>query len=450
MMANLRRHWTPRAQCLSGLGLAAIVVVSILLRLLQGPAARPDPEAEFVLPTTDEAITFTVCDTVRRGDTFSAVLLRNRVSVQEIGRILEENRRLQLFSPRSLQPGQVLTLTRDEYGRLSRLRFEVSPEEIFVFEDQGGTLAAYPEDIDRELRLRKLEGEIHSTFDEAVLAAGGDYRLSLRMADLFAYDVDFCTEVHKGDAFELLVEERFANGRFLGFGEVLYGRFEGKEADAEAIYFRPEGAKKGAHYDRHGEGLRKAFLKSPLNYRRISSNFAAKRFHPILKTWRPHHGVDYAAAAGTPVVAVADGSVEQCGWRGGYGRVVRLQHAGKTETLYGHLSRFAQGLRSGSKVRQGQVIGFVGMSGLATGPHLHYELLQSGARVDPQRIKNVPAEPIDSTERPAFENWIAQLQDLDRALEPGQVIERFDPREVRQALASLSSVDRLPKNALSP
>ncbi len=414
------------------LGLGLAVVASFLGRS-SDHNARPE-WAEADLAAETEPVYVAASDTVRRGDTFSAVLMRNRVSVQEIGRILEANRRIQYFSPRNLQPGQVVTVTRDEYGRFQKLRMEVSYDEIYVFESRDDSMLAYPEDIDREIRLRKLGGEVHSTFDEALLGAGGDYRLSLKLADLFAYDVDFYTDVHRGDRFEVLVEERYANGRRVGFGEILYGEYVGKEAAAEAVWFKLDGSRKGAHYDMKGQALRKSFLKSPLNYRRISSTFGS-RFHPILKKWRPHHGVDYAAAAGTPVVAVADGSVHSAGWKGGYGKAITLRHAGKSETIYGHLSKFAKDVHSGARVRQGQVIGYVGQTGLATGPHLHYELIQDGKRIDPLKVKNLPAEPIPPADLARFNAWTRQIRDLDESLATGAVLDRFDPRQLPSALA---------------
>jgi len=436
------RHIARRLQWPALVGVTALLCVSVLLRLAQGPRTDlSDSTQSAATLEDDDGGLYTAQDTVRRGDTFSSVLLRNRISVQDIGRILELNRQLQLFSPRALQPGQALTLVRDEYGRFERLRFEISPEEIYVFENREDSLIAFPEEIARELRLRKLAGEVKSSFDEAVLAAGGDSRLAFRVADLLGYDVDFVSEVHKGDHFDLLVEERFANGRFLGFGRILMSEYEGRVAKAQAYYFQPDANKKGGHYAADGSALKKAFLKSPLNFRRISSVFG-KRFHPILKTWRPHHGVDYAASTGTPVVAVADGYIEDAGWSGGYGRLIKLQHAAKTETRYGHLSRFAQGVTRGARVKQGQVIGYVGMSGLATGPHLHYELIQDGQRIDPLSIKNLPAEPIPSSQMDNFADWKAKLKELDDHLLAGQVIERFDPAELPQALAQLNTLEQ--------
>ncbi len=436
------RHIARRLQWPALVGMFALLGLSIALRLVQGNRTDLSDavQANAVLDDED-ADHFTAQDTVRRGDTFSSVLLRNRISVQDIGRILELNRKLQLFSPRALQPGQALSLTRDEYGRFDRLRFEFSPEEIYVFENREDSLVAYPEEIAREIRLRKLGGEIKSSFDEAVLAAGGDSRLAFRVADLLGYDVDFVSEVHKGDRFDLLVEERFANGRFLGFGRILMGDYEGRAAKAQAYYFQNDESKKPGYYAADGSALKKAFLKSPLNFRRISSLFG-RRFHPILKTWRPHHGVDYAAATGTPVVAVADGFVEDAGWSAGYGRLIKVQHASKTETRYGHLSRFAQGISKGSRVKQGQVIGYVGMSGLATGPHLHYELIQGGKRIDPLSIKNLPSEPIPSDQMERFAEWKTKLRELDERLLAGQVIERFDPSELPQALAQLNTLEQ--------
>jgi len=405
------------------------------------PAGDPSLEAEFepIVPDARPAdATTTVTDQVRRGDTFSGLLVRNHLGLQDVARVLDINRRLSLFSPRSLRPGQELTLTRDDYGRLVRLSYRISAEETYVFESRNDSLVAWQVPVEREVRLRKFEGDIETTFHDAIHRAGGDTRLSAKVADIFAYDVDFLTEVHKGDRFSILVEERFADGQPVGYGEVLYGRYEGSKARTSAVWFASSKApSKGGYYDLKGQALRKVFLKSPLNYRRISSTFNKSRYHPILKRYRPHHGVDYAAAEGTPVVAVADGTIEFAGWKGGYGRMLQVKHAGKRGSLYGHLSRLAKGMTRGARVSQGEVIGYVGKTGLATGPHLHFELHENGRQVNPLTLKNVPAEPIPASQQPEFQAYARGLEELDRLMLAGQVLPEFNPARMQVELASL-------------
>jgi murein DD-endopeptidase MepM/ murein hydrolase activator NlpD len=426
------------------IGILPLLGFALLLpSLWRQPQTSPPAKIETEVSEAPlaESPTYTVTDSVRRGDTFSGLLLRNRLSMQDIGRVLDLTRRLQLFSPRSLQPGQELTLTLDDYGRLSRLVFQLSPEETYVYETRRDSLIAFLQPVDRDVRLRKFEGEVETTFDDAVRKAGGDYRLTLKVADVFAYDVDFLTEVHRGDRFSMLVEERFADNKFVGYGEVLYGRYAGAAAKSSACYFRADPARRGGYYDTQGKALKRTFLSSPLNYRRISSLFTSHRFHPILKTYRPHHGVDYAAASGTPVVAVAEGTVSFRGWKGGYGNMLRIRHGGGMETVYGHLSKFANGIRVGSRVSQGQLVGAVGRTGMATGPHLHYEVVQKGAWVNPLSLKNLPGEPINAAQMARFTAYVQNLEQLDKALLVGQVVESFDAVRLDAALAQLQDGD---------
>ena len=371
----------------------------------------------------------TVADTVRRGDTLSGVLLRNRVGVQEIGEILRLMRERELFSPRSLRPGQVLAVSRDVFGAFRELRVEVSREEVLVFDAAGDSIRAGYADLLKETRLRKFEGEIRSSFDEAVRRAGGDYRLTLKVADLMAYDIDFMTQPRVGDRFDLLVEEKFVEGEFLGYGEIVYANYDGSLADCEAFYYRWADDREG-HYLADGRAMKKAFLKSPLNFRRISSHFGS-RFHPIRRVYKHHTGVDYAAAAGTPVVALGDGVVDFCGWKGGYGNAIRIRHNGRMQTLYGHLKGFARGLSRGDRVEQNQVIGYVGKTGLATGYHLHFEMIENGRQIDPLAFDNEPADPIPTENLDAYVSWASRVRALDRDLVSGQIVPSLDPGGAR-------------------
>jgi murein DD-endopeptidase MepM/ murein hydrolase activator NlpD len=409
------RRWSPWL-----LSSAAGVLVLLALRIHGVAPMRDAPSLPGQLAESD-LHTYTESDTVHRGDTLAGLLLRNRMGLQQIERVLREIRTRGYFSPRALMPGQVLEFTRDEGGGLVRLACRVAPGEIYVFDVAGDSLRSFAQAVDSEVRVRKLTGMVQSTFEEAVLAAGGDPRLAGKLADILDCEIDFFTEVRRGDRFSLLVEEKYVEGSFVGYGEVLYGKYKGEEASGSAVYFRPTGGK-GGHYDLEGKSLRRAFLKSPLNYRRISSFFANSRFHPILRTYRPHRGVDYAAAEGTPIVAVADGVVEYAGWKGGYGRFIEIRHDRNHATCYGHLNHFAANVRSGARIKQGEKIGYVGHTGLATGPHLHYEVVENGRSVNPLSMKNLPSEPIAEAQLSDFRRLVAEMASADQGMAAGDLL----------------------------
>lgn len=407
-------------------GSAGLLLLWILR--IHGPIApnesEPKPE-----PPAGALATYTVADTVHRGDTLAGLMLRNRMALTEIERVLREIRTHQYFSPRAILPGQVVEFTRDDAGQLCNIRIRCSPEEIYVFEVSPDSLRSFAQAVDCDVRIRKLAGSIRTTLEEGVLAAGGEVRLAIKLADVLSCEVDFFTEAHKGDEFGFLVEERFVEGAFVGYGEIVYGWYDGKEADAGVAYFRGEGPR-GGYYDLDGKSLRRAFLKSPLNYRRISSHFSKARFHPILKTYRPHHGVDYAAASGTPVVALGDGTVEFAGWKGGYGKYVKIRHNRTHETCYGHLSRFAAGIRAGARIKQGEKIGYVGKTGLATGPHLHFEVIENGRSINPLTMKTVPSEPIPDAKLAEFRQFVADIRRAESQMVAGAILQENEWRDL--------------------
>jgi murein DD-endopeptidase MepM/ murein hydrolase activator NlpD len=262
----------------------------------------------------------------------------------------------------------------------------------------GEELSAELVTRDYETRTAVVAGAIEHSLFEAVEDQGEQDQLALDLADIYAWDVDFNTEIRSGDSFRVAVEKKYLDGAFVRYGRILAAEFVRGDRVLEAL--RHEGARGPGYYDLDGRPLRKAFLRSPLRFTRISSRFSHSRLHPILRVRRPHLGVDYAAPIGTPVAAAADGVVTFAGWQGGYGRSVRLRHANGYETLYGHLSRID--VRRGQRVSQGQRIGAVGRTGLATGPHLDYRMRRDGRFVDPLRVQSPPAEPIPPKERAAF------------------------------------------------
>ncbi len=278
---------------------------------------------------------------------------------------------------------------------------------------EGQALAAQVLTRTYETRVETAAGAITSSLFAAVTDTGEQDQLALDLADIFAWDVDFNTEIQRGDSFRVAVDKLFLDGRFVKYGKIRSAQFVRGERTLRAVRF--EGQRGAGYYAPDGTPLRKAFLRSPLRFTRISSGFTRARLHPVLRTVRPHLGIDFAAPTGTAVNASADGIVTFTGRDGGFGNTVRLRHANGFETLYGHLSRIA--VRKGQRVSQGIRIGAVGQTGLATGPHLDYRMLQNGAFVNPFRVRSAPAEPIDDEERSAFEVARAEaLTLLDRPL----------------------------------
>ncbi|HKJ77578.1 MAG TPA: peptidoglycan DD-metalloendopeptidase family protein, partial [Gammaproteobacteria bacterium] len=277
-----------------------------------------------------------------------------------------------------------------------------------------------------ESRTAHATGTIETSLFEAGREAGLSDRTIMELAYIFGWDVDFALDIRAGDRFTILYEEQFLDGEKLRNGPILAAEFINRGRVVRAVRFTdPSGHTD--YYSPEGRSMRKAFLRSPVDFRRISSRFQRERFHPVLGKKRPHRGVDYAANVGTPIKASGDGKIVFRGWKGGYGRAVILRHGGRYTTLYGHMSRFRGGLRTGSRVKQGQVIGYVGASGLATGPHLHYEFRVNGVHRDPLKVELPKAEPIRKAYRDDFRQaskpLLAQLEVLQRtrvALEEGE------------------------------
>jgi murein DD-endopeptidase MepM/ murein hydrolase activator NlpD len=306
---------------------------------------------------------------------------------------------------RSVRPHAEYRLFTDRQGQVRRFEFQPDAARYFVIERDTTGLKAWREDEPIQYAHRKVEGTVQGSLYASMASRGIAPALVATFCDVFSYDVDFATETRDGDTYELLIEEALKEGRPIGGGRLLGGRYQNGGKAFEAVYFEGAGGR-GAFYHPNGESLRKAFLKSPLNYTRISSHFTRARLHPIFKTVRPHLGVDYAAPSGTPVVSIARGTVLSAKWVGGFGNLVKVKHTNGIITYYGHLSRFARGLSRGSPVDQNQVIGYVGQTGHATGPHLDFRIEKAGRFIDPLRFKSTAGEPLRAGDRPAFDKTL--------------------------------------------
>jgi murein DD-endopeptidase MepM/ murein hydrolase activator NlpD len=335
-----------------------------------------------------------------RGDTFASLLARLGVDSADAARLVAQHGRSRPF--RSLRPGMTVHAETSDYGALMHLRF-LSPtrETVLGFDREGDGFRVIeePTKVSRHVQLRS--GEIRSSLFAAADDAGLPDAITMQVADIFSGDVDFHRDLRKGDRFAVAYEAFYHNGRPLRSGRVLAAEFVNNKHSFRAVWFDDPVSGRGGYYAPDGKNLRKAFLRSPLEFSRVTSGFAM-RFHPLLREWRAHKGVDYGAPTGTRVRATADGVVEHAGRQGGYGNVVILRHHGGITTLYAHLSRFAGDARRGTRVAQGETIGFVGSTGWATGPHLHYEFRVNNVHRNPLTIAMPAAEPVPADRMAAF------------------------------------------------
>jgi murein DD-endopeptidase MepM/ murein hydrolase activator NlpD len=333
-----------------------------------------------------------------RGDTITDLLARLGVNDEEARAFLlgvKPGRSLQM-----LRPGATVQARAAEDGTLLALRFITDKGRLVGFDKQGAQFKAVEQQLSLAPQQQMKSGEIHSSLFAATDAAGLTDNVATQVADVFAGDIDFHRDLRRGDKFTVIYEMFYHDGRPIKSGRLLAAEFINQGKRYRAVWFE-DAEGKGGYYTPEGKNLRKAFLRSPLEFSRISSGFAM-RFHPILREWRTHKGVDYAAPVGTHVKATADGTVEFAGTQNGYGNVIMLKHQGGSSTYYAHLSSFARGLRKGARVHQGDVIGHVGQTGWATGPHLHYEVRVNNEVRNPLTVALPAALPIPAQQLAAF------------------------------------------------
>lgn len=348
--------------------------------------------------------------TIRYGQTLANLLEQSDVKPSDVNGAISALQRI--FDPRRLRAGHSIHVAVDSSGDLRQLLYRPSPEiAVTVERASNGDLTSRCDTLALKSEIFLLTGEVETTLYDAVIASDEMPELLLAFTDIMQWDIDFFIDTQHGDRFRILFEKLFvqkpdSGSEFVRYGRILAAAYEPSRTSGlsencvAAFYFAPENGK-GGYFDRHGKSFQKTFLKSPLNYRRISSHFSSGRFHPILKKLRAHTGVDFAAPIGTPVVAAANGTVKEIGWKGGYGNCVVIDHKSHYATLYGHLSRFAD-LKVGESVEQGDVVGYVGSTGLSTGPHLHYTMYLNGNPIDPLKIQPVSSDPIPAAQLAPF------------------------------------------------
>lgn len=332
-----------------------------------------------------------VREVVRRGDSFGSILRRIGLSSSEVSRWSSMTR--SHASLARLQTGRSMTfLLPSGTDRLAGLQYEISPDSMLVMREEGEEIKAKVERLPRMIEVRVISGTVESNLYLSAKRLGVPERVISALVDVFGWEIDFTRDLQPGDSFRLVFEEHHtADGGALSDGRLLAAELGVLGKRWAAFYFEAEDDG-GSYYSAEGRPFGPSFLRYPVEFTRISSKFTSARFHPILHIRRPHRGVDFAAPVGTPIRSAAAGRVEYAGWRGGFGRVVRIDHGSGLESAYCHMSSIARGIRPGTRVQLGQVIGRVGASGLATGPHLHYEMYRNGEYVNPMAVK-LPAAP---------------------------------------------------------
>jgi murein DD-endopeptidase MepM/ murein hydrolase activator NlpD len=342
---------------------------------------------------------------VGRNDTLDAIFRRMSLNKSDLAaiRALPGIRQSLDF----LRPGDAIKLTHSD-GDIKELTRKVSETQTLNVVRQTSGFEARMIDNPVETRVRIATATIDSSLFQAAGAADISDMVALKLANVFAWDIDFVLDIREGDRFTAVYEQIYQEGKYLRDGEVLAAEFVNNGKIYRAVRFVSDSGNAG-YYTPDGLAMRKAFLRAPLDFTRVSSAFNPHRQHPILNTIRGHMGTDYAAPTGTPVHAAGDGRVSFAGWRGGYGNALILTHGSNVSTLYGHMSRFARNVRVGTRVQQGEVIGYVGMTGLATGPHLHYEYLTNGVHRNPQTVKLPGAEPLHAEALQKFREVAAPL-----------------------------------------
>lgn len=381
---------------LIGLGLGIIVVAA-------GLVFRPriniedNPESAFKISVPTGATFSDLARWVGIATDTAAVILETAKGQYDLAKIVS---------------GRELALVYDSTtGAIKKLTYQInSDDQLTVGSAPDGEWRAEAAPIPYEIREKEASGTIVSSLFEVMKEQNLDDRLVLALAEMLAWQVDFVADTRVGDSFRLVYEDRYLNGEYIMPGRILAAKFINDGEISSGFYFSGSAKTRAGYYDENGNALQKQFLKAPLQYKYISSGFTYARVNPITNKVTPHRGIDYAAPAGTPAVSVGDGTVTQAGWNGGYGISVTVRHNDTYRTIYGHFSRLAKGIRVGAKISQGQVVGYVGSTGLSTGPHLHYEMHKFGSQVNPFKVEVPPGDPVAEEDRAVFAGLVTIYQ----------------------------------------
>ena len=330
--------------------------------------------------------------TVKSGDSLATIFNKLDISASQLHALLEQGGAA--HNLKKIHPGQKLRVLTDQKQGLVKLSYPIDKLSTLEVSRNGEEFDISTTHRTPERREVSASATINSSLFLAANKAGMSDNITMELAGIFGWDIDFALDIRKGDSFTVLYEEIYLDGEHIDNGEILAAEFVNQGKRYQAVRYTDAGGRTD-YYALNGESMRKTFLRTPVEFSRISSRFSTGRKHPILNKIRAHKGVDYAAGTGTPIKSTANGKIIHIGKKGGYGNTIIVQHGTRYSTLYAHMSKYRGGLKKGSRVRQGQTIGYIGSSGLATGPHLHYELRVDGTHRDPLRVKLPGADPLN-------------------------------------------------------
>ena len=407
-----RRRW-------AAIGVGGIALLSVMTAFALAPSGeehriRRQTILEQLSPITatfvnaDDA-SFLHEEVVQRADTISSLLARLGIADGDALNFIRNNPETQAIA-RQLRPGKIVTAKTGARNELVSLYFPLNGKDtMLVIERHGYSFSASEKTIRLEPQISVKSGEIRNSLFGATDAADIPDAIATQLAEIFGTDIDFYRDLRKGDRFSLVYETLNHRGQAIRSGRILSAEFVNNQKTYSAYWFQT-GDGKGAYYTAEGKSLRTAFLRSPLEFSRVTSGFSTTRLHPVLQTLRAHKGIDYGAPTGTRVRSIADATVEFVGRQGGYGNLIVLKHQGKYSSAYGHLNAFAPGIRKGARVSQGDTIGYVGQTGLATGPHLHYEFRINAQQVNPLAATLPAAMPLNASQISRFRAAIEPLR----------------------------------------
>ncbi len=407
-----------------GLGLASFVVAkfqddatedrfstdAILSEIPEQPLAGPIPAsnaaelplvAEIAPAPGPEPMLRDLVHEVRPGDSAARIFTSLEIPQRELK--LLERTKPHGEKLADIHPGHLFTFTVNSNHEIIKLTYAPGPLEKLAFERAGDGFIGREVQRDPEIQTAYKHATIESSLFVASQRAGLDDSLTMRLAQIFQWDIDFVLDIRKGDEFYVLFEERYLDNEFIGYGNILAAEFINQNDSYRAVRYQGSDGRNG-YFNPEGRNMRKAFLRAPVEFSRISSNFNLRRKHPLYKRTMPHRGIDYAAPTGTPILASGDGRVQSASKNSANGNYIVIQHGEEFTTKYLHLSRFARGVRKGARVEQGDIIGYVGSTGWATGPHLHYEFLVNGVHRNPRTVKLPDAKPVNEAELANFTN----------------------------------------------
>jgi murein DD-endopeptidase MepM/ murein hydrolase activator NlpD len=374
---------------------------------------------------------------IEPGETLMAVFIKHGLQIEDLFAMRQAAASVHRL--RYLHPGQPYRFTIDQDKGVHSFIYGINDNTILKIERAEEGFRAEKSDIPYESRVLTLGGQIEDSLMAALGNSREDVALAISISDILAWDIDFNTDLRKNDSFRIIVEGMYLEGEFKKYGKILAVEFINDGRVHKAYLFDQNG--RMAYFDSDGKSLKKAFLKAPLSFRRVSSSFSRSRRHPILKINRPHHGIDYVAPSGTPVSATADGRIAFAGRRGAYGNLVILTHRNGMQTYYGHLSRIAPGRRAGKQVMQGDLVGYVGSTGLSSGPHLHYEMRQNSRPINPTQFKMEAGDPVL---RARMDDFKSLTSAVDQTFTAAIFHDAKDAESLKKARALASKAGSLP------